>query len=136
MSTVAADRVIDPPIVLPGDEPFWRATEEGTLLIRQCDACGEPHFYPRPICPFCASDRTSWIAATGRGRIYSITVARRGVTVPYAIALVTLEEGVTMLTNIVDCDMDSVRIGDRVEVVFRATKAGTSVPMFRPAGER
>lgn len=133
MPTPYVDRVIDPPLMLPGDEPFWQGAREGKLLLKRCEACGEIHYFPRAICPLCGSDRTSWRAARGRGRVYSLTVARRGVPSPIAVALVTLDEGVTMLTNIVDCDLDSVRIGDDVEVVFKPCSDGTPVPMFRPA---
>ena len=70
--------------------------------------------------------------ASGRGTIYSYSVMRR-VPVPYAIGYVTLEEGVTMMTNIVDCDLDAIRIGQRVKVVFKPTDGGPPVPMFTPA---
>ena len=99
---------------------------------RPAGACGQTHHYPRAICPFCASERTEWITASGRGTIYSYSVMRR-VPVPYAIGYVTLEEGVTMMTNIVDCDLDAIRIGQRVRVVFKPTDGGPPVPMFTPA---
>ena len=98
----------------------------------RCEACGEPHYYPRPICPFCGSDRTTWLEASGRGTIYSYSVFRRA-PVPYAIAYVTLEEGPTMMTNIVDADLDAIRIGQRVRVRFSPTEGGPPVPTFAPA---
>ena len=78
------------------------------------------------------ASRARWITSSGRGTIYSYSVMRR-VPVPYAIAYVTLEEGVTMMTNIVDCDLDAIRIGQRVKVVFKPTDGGPPVPMFTPA---
>jgi len=69
--------------------------------------------------------------ASGKGVIYSYSVMRRGAT-PYAIAYVTLDEGVTMMTNIVDCDFDSLAIGQAVEVTFRATEGDQVLPVFRP----
>jgi uncharacterized OB-fold protein len=98
-------------------------------------------WYPRPFCPSCASTRVAWIEASGRGTVYSFTVNRRGqADLPayreagtYVLAYVELEEGPRMLTNIVDCDPDSVHIGQRVEVVFHDTGQGTALPRFRPA---
>ncbi|HZO04069.1 MAG TPA: Zn-ribbon domain-containing OB-fold protein [Burkholderiales bacterium] len=114
------------------NKPFFDAAREGKLLIGRCQACNEVHYYPRAVCPFCASDRTEWVAAKGRGRIYSYSVMRR-VPKPFAIAYVTLDEGVTMLTNLVDCDFERVSIGDPVRVVFKPAENGDPMPMFTPA---
>ncbi|MFN0185708.1 MAG: Zn-ribbon domain-containing OB-fold protein [Aquabacterium sp.] len=132
MATPYQPRELPDPVVYPDNAEFWRAAGEGRLLLRHCDACGEPHWYPRPICPLCGSDRTSWRQASGRGTVYSVSVTRGGGAEPYAIAYVTLEEGVTMMTNIVDTDLDHVRIGDAVELVFKPSAGGQAVPMFRP----
>ncbi len=126
------ERTIPAPQVSPETRPFWDAAAAGRLLIKTCLSCGQAHHYPRSICPFCGSDRTEWRDASGRGTIYSYSVMRR-MPVPYAIAYVTLEEGVTMMTNIVDCDLDAIRIGQVVTVVFRPTDGGPPVPMFAPA---
>jgi uncharacterized protein len=125
-------RTIAAPPVSPETKPFWDAAAAGTLLLKRCEACREPHYYPRAICPFCGSDRTAWLEASGRGTIYSYSVFRRA-PVPYAIAYVTLEEGPTMMTNIVDGDIDAIRIGQRVRVRFTPTDGGPPVPMFAPA---
>jgi uncharacterized OB-fold protein len=129
----AKERVIPAPPVNPETKPFWDAATKGQLMIKTCTACNQPHFYPRAICPFCMSDRTEWRQASGRGTVYSFSVMKRA-EVPYAIAYVTLEEGPTMLTNIVDCDLDSIRIGQRVAVSFKPSDGGPPVPMFTPAG--
>ena len=115
----------------PETRPFWEAATAGRLLIGRCKACGKPHYYPRALCPFCGSDAIEWVAASGRGGVYSYSVMRR-LPVPYALAYVTLDEGVTMMTNIVDCDLDAIRIGQRVKVVFKPTEGGPPVPMFTP----
>jgi uncharacterized OB-fold protein len=128
----AAERKIDAPQPVPETKTFWEATAAGRLLIKRCAACGESHYYPRSICPFCGSDRTEWRDASGRGTIYTYSVMRRA-PVPYAIAYVTLEEGVSMMTNIVDCDLDAIRIGQTVRVVFKPSEGGPPVPMFTPA---
>ena len=112
-------------------QKFWDAAAAGKLLYKKCAACGEPHFYPRALCPFCFSDRTEWQEASGRGTIYTYSVMRR-TPVPYAIAYVTLAEGPTMMTNIVDCDLDGIRIGQTVRLVFKPSEGGPPVPMFTP----
>jgi uncharacterized OB-fold protein len=127
-----AERKIDAPQPAPETKAFWDAASAGRLVIKRCAACGESHYYPRSICPFCGSDRTEWKDASGRGTIYTYSVMRRA-PVPYAIAYVTLEEGVTMMTNIVDCDLNAIRIGQKVRVVFKPTDGGPPVPMFTPA---
>ena len=112
--------------------PFWEAAAKGRLLIGKCTSCSKPHYYPRAICPLCGSDATELVQASGRGTVYSYSVMRR-VPVPYALAYVTLDEGVTMMTNIVDCDLDAIRVGQRVQLVFKPTEGGPPVPMFTPA---
>src|SRR5215470_5366461 len=125
-------RKIPAPEANPETRSFWEAAAQGRLLIKKCASCGRVHFYPRAICPFCGSDKTEWVPASGRGTVYSYSVMRR-VPVPYALAYVTLEEGVSMMTNIVDCDLEAIRIGQAVTVVFKPTEGGPPVPMFRPA---
>ena len=85
------------------------------------------------LCPFCLSPNVAWQDAKGTGTIYTYSVTRRAGPVPYCIAYVTLDEGVKMMTNIVDCDLDTVRIGQKVKVVFKKSEGGVSVPMFAPA---
>jgi uncharacterized OB-fold protein len=114
--------------------PYFEAAGQGVLKLRRCTSCSKVHFYPRALCPYCLGD-TEWIAASGAGTIYSVSVCRRLGPVPYAIAYVRLEEGVTVLTNIVDCDFDALRIGDRVSVCFKPAEGGM-VPMFKPAAQR
>ena len=125
-----ADRKLPAPQANPETQPYWDACAAGKLLVKRCRACGEHHYYPRALCPFCFSDRTEWTEASGRGTIYSYSVMRR-VPVPYALAYVTLEEGPTMMTNIVDCDLDALRVGQAVKVVFKPTDGGgPHVAMF------
>jgi len=123
---------------LPAPQPnaetqaYWDAAAAGRLVIRKCGSCGKLHHYPRAVCPFCFADAGEWQTASGRGTIYSYSVMRRA-EVPYAIAYVALEEGVTMLTNIVDCDFDGLQIGQAIRVVFKPTEGGPPLPMFTPA---
>ena len=127
---MAGERKIPAPPMNPEVQPFFDAAAQGKLLVKRCTACGESHHYPRAICPYCGSDRTEWKEASGRGTIYSWSVLRR-VPQPYALAYVTLAEGPTMMTNIVDTDLDKIRIGQDVQVVFRPTDGGPPVPMFK-----
>lgn len=129
----SAERIITAPPVNPENERYFAAAKEGVLLVGKCSDCREYHFYPRLICPYCNSDNTEWVPAKGTGVIYSHSTMRRGVPAPYTIAYVTLDEGVSMMTNIVDCDVDAIKIGDKVKVVFKNAEDGTAVPMFAPA---
>lgn len=125
------ERLIPAPIPTEETKPFWQAALEDSLLLKHCLSCGQAHWYPRSLCPFCLSNQTEWLRATGRGSIYAFSVMRRAPQ-PYVVAFVTLEEGPTMLTNLVDCDFDTLSIDQRVEVVFKPTDGQWRVPVFRP----
>ena len=116
--------------VTPETEAFHAGMREGRFMIRRCTACNRAHWYPRALCPFCFGE-TVWEQASGDGVIYSYTVMRR-VPVPYALAYVTLAEGPAMMTNIVDCDFDALRIGQGVRVVLTPSQEGSLVPCFTP----
>ena len=137
MPTLSKDRKLVTPQTNAENQPFFDAAAKGELLIKRCAPCGEYHYYPRALCPHCFSGKTEWTKAKGQGTIYSVSVLRRGVPEPYALAYVTLDEGVSMLTNIVDCDFDAIKIGQRVKVVFKPTgepaNPGPAIPMFAPA---
>lgn len=113
-------------------EAFWAAVNEERLPCGWCRSCESSHWYPRAICPHCHSDEVELRDTGGLGEIYTFSVMRR-VPAPWAIAYVTLDEGVTLMTNIVDCDLDALRIGQRVRVRFVTAEDGTSkVPCFTP----
>jgi uncharacterized OB-fold protein len=131
MSTMYQERPVGNLIMDAATEPYWTAAKQGVLKIKRCTACDKVHFYPRALCPFCLAD-TEWIDASGLGTIYSVTVTRRAGPIAYALAYVQLDEGISMLTNIVDCDLDSLRIGDRVKLCFKAADGENRVPMFTP----
>ncbi|MDQ8030502.1 MAG: OB-fold domain-containing protein [Bordetella sp.] len=125
-------RVLSPLVRDAASEPFWAAAAEGVLKIRRCTVCERAHHYPRALCPYCQGD-TRWEPASGLGTIYSVSLTRRAGPVPYAVAYVRLAEDVTMLANIVNCDLAALRIGDAVKVCFVTTEDGAKVPMFEPA---
>jgi hypothetical protein len=133
MATPYQERKLRDTALNPGDQPYFDAAAEGKLLLKKCSDCGKFHHYPRSLCPHCFSEKVEWAQAQGAGEIYTYSVTRRGTPVPYCIAYVTLEEGVRMMTNIVDCDLDTIRIGQKVKVVFQKTEGGMSVPVFAPA---
>jgi uncharacterized OB-fold protein len=121
------------PGIGPDNEAFVAAAKEGRFVLRHCDDCGRTHWYPRAVCPHCTSTKTQWKPASGRGTLYSYSTMQR-VEPPYTLAYVTLAEGPTMMTNIVDCDLDAIRIGQAVQVRFKPTEdGGPPVPMFSPA---
>lgn len=132
MSTPHVDRTLSAPIVDAATEHFWALARQGRLAVRACKDCGKLHWYPRALCPFCMGE-TDWREVGGQGTIYSVSVTRKAGPLPYAIAYVTLDEGVTLLTNIVDCDLDSLRIGQRVKVCFKPAEGDARIPMFTPA---
>ena len=125
-------RKIPAPKVLPETQAYWTASDEGRLLVKRCNSCGQVHHYPRDICPHCLSSDTVWQDAAGTGTVYSFSTMGVG-DAAYTLAFVTLDEGVTMMTNLVDCDPATVRIGDKVRVVFQPSQGGHAVPMFTPA---
>ena len=131
--TTASTRTIPSPDIWPDNKEFWAATQSGKLLVKHCRSCNQPHWYPRPLCPFCLSEQTEWQEAAGTGTIYTLSVGRRVGPVPYVIAYVTLDEGVSMLTNIVDCDFDKLKCDQPVKLVFKPTDGGPPLPMFTPA---
>lgn len=120
--------------------PYWTAACEGRLLVRRCGDCGHMHFMPRHLCPHCWSDRLEWVPASGAGTVHSFTVIRRAplaafaARVPYVVALIELDEGPRMVTNVIGDDALDTRIGDRVAVDFEARGDGAMLPQFRRAG--
>ncbi|WP_087587008.1 Zn-ribbon domain-containing OB-fold protein [Nitratireductor soli] len=115
----------------PETQPFWSALGEGRFLLKHCRACGRAHWYPRAICPFCTSADTEWREASGDGTIYSYSIMRKAKE-PYAIAYVTLAEGPTMMTNIVDSDLEAIRIGGSVRIAI-GKRDEDLLPLFRLA---
>lgn len=125
------ERKIPAPMVNPETEPFWEAAKQGKFLLPHCVDTGKAFWYPRQVSPFTLG-KVEWKESKGTGTIYSVSVMKRAPEI-YAIAYVTLDEGCTMMTNIVDCDFDKVAIGDRVQVTWKPAEDGTPYPQFKPA---
>ncbi|HEU5382754.1 MAG TPA: Zn-ribbon domain-containing OB-fold protein [Ktedonobacteraceae bacterium] len=117
-------------------QQYWEGIARGELRIQRCDACSRAVFYPRAICPHCFSNQLSWIVATGRGTIYTYTVAHQAFglfasEVPFVVALVELEEGVRMMTRIIDAPRERIAIGAPVHVTFTPVNENVTLPYFR-----
>jgi uncharacterized protein len=119
-------------------EAYWEAAGEGRLLVKNCRDCGRVHGYPRPFCPYCWSDAVGWVEASGRATLYTFSIVRQNDLppfrdwLPYVAAIVDLAEGPRMMTTIVDCAVEDVRIGMELEFTTRAAD-DFAVPVFRPA---
>lgn len=122
---------IPAPQVLPESLPYWQAADDGRLLLKKCRSCGQLHHYPRDICPFCLSDQTEWVEASGRGTLYSFSTMGQG-EAACTLAYVRLAEGVTLMTNLVGCEPSRLQVDMPVRVAFVPTD-GHAVPMFTPA---
>jgi uncharacterized OB-fold protein len=126
------------PIVNPWARPFWEAARERRLLIQHCRDCHKHVFYPRVACPHCFSGNLEWVQASGRGTVYSYTVVYANAPsafiadIPYVVAVIQLAEGVRMLSNIVECDLDALRCDMPVEVTFERLNDEFTLPKFRP----
>jgi len=131
----ALERVLPAPIPTQDSQPFWDAAKEGRFLIKRCANCGKAHWYPRPLCPFCLSDDMVWLDSAGTGVIYTFSVMVRAAA-PFVLAFVTLDEGPTLLSNLVNCEPGALAIGQPVRVLFRASDGEYPVPVFEPASNR
>jgi uncharacterized OB-fold protein len=118
---------------------YWEGAGRGELVLQRCGSCQVVQHRPRGFCVSCLSDDIEHFVASGRGEVYTYSVVRQNQmprfrdAVPYVVAYVQLEEGPQLLTNIVDCDPETVSIGMPVRVDFVSTEGGLGVPRFIPA---
>ena len=122
----------------PETQHFWDGTREGELRLQRCRDCGETYFPPRPFCPACGSRAVEVYAASGRGSLLSYVINHRphpSFDGPYAIAVVKLDEGPTLMSNIVDCPQtpEALVLDMPLEVVFDRQNETITLPLFRPA---
>jgi uncharacterized OB-fold protein len=117
---------------------YWEALARHELYVQRCRDCGTVRFPPRAVCTQCMSSATEWLRCSGRGTVYSFTVTHQNQApgfreeLPYVLAIVELAEGPRVMTNVVECAPDTVRIGMAVEVVFDDVVPGTTLAKFRP----
>jgi uncharacterized OB-fold protein len=123
----------------PETAEFWAGASRGELRIQRCNACGKAYFFPRPFCPRCSSPEVEWFTASGRGRLYSYVINHRPAPgfqdwAPYVIAVVELEEGPRMMTNIVGVEPapENLPIDMPVEVTWERQDERIALPLFRP----
>jgi hypothetical protein len=122
----------------PLERPFFEAAARGELLYQRCPACDHRQFYPRLLCTACGGD-VAWATAAGRGVVHTFTIVRQHGQqpfkgeLPYAVAVVELEEGVRMLGTVTGCAVEHVRIGLPVEAYAVECGQGMAVPFWRPS---
>jgi uncharacterized OB-fold protein len=133
---IAANRPLPTPTAWSA--PYWAAARECRFIIQECRSCQRPIMYPKRFCPHCLGDDLSWRQSPGRGEIYSVTVQHAGAPtgfaelVPFAIAIIRLDEGVRLMSNIVGPGALEAACGDRVIVDFRSVGGGEVIlPVFR-----
>lgn len=118
---------------------FWAAARRHELVRPSCRACATSFFTPQIACPSCLSEDWGYEPSSGRGTVYSATVVHRApfpsLQTPYQVAIVDLDEGWSMLTNIVDADVAPTPIGTAVEVAFLDVDEGLTLPAFRPLAQ-
>ena len=117
---------------------YWQSAADGTLVLQRCVDCGQFQFYPRALCAACGGE-TEWVDATGRGTLYTFTIIRQNRSEafvrlsPYAVGIVELDEGVRMMSNIVECDLDRLEVGMALEVLLLKAADDVGLPFWRPA---
>ena len=128
------------PVADPVTAPFWESVRAHAMRVQHCNACGRGIFYPRGICPLCFSTDLAWEIAAGTGVVQAFTIVHRhpnpafNEAVPYVVALIELDEGVRMLSNVIGIEPDpaQVRVGLPVEVVYDDVSDEVTLPKFKP----
>lgn len=130
------------PIPTPETKPYWEAAKQQKLVVQHCRDCGLNYFYPRPMCPGCLSRNVEWIESTGRGKLHTFVINHRAskkspLPAPYVVAIVELEEGPKLMSNLVGVEPSpaAIRIDMPVEVVFEAITPDITLPRFRPVSQ-
>ena len=124
--------------VTPVSEPYWSYLRQKELWIPRCDSCSQLVFYPREICPHCSGHKFTWERMSGRGSVYSYTVIRRpfwpefAAISPYVLAIIELDEGIRMASNIINCPPEEVYIGMAVRATFNEDENGRKLVLFEP----
>ena len=130
---------MEPPVT-ETTQPFWDATKEKRFLVQWCIDCAQPVFFPREVCPRCLGSDLEWRAGAGRGVVYAVTVEYKpqnpamAERAPYAVALVDLDDGIRMLSNVVGCPPEDITVGMPVQVTWEELSDGRHLPLFEPVG--
>ena len=135
---MAEDYIKALPIPAPESLPFWEGAREHKLLIQKCRDCTLHWHPPSTLCPGCGSQAFDWVEASGKGRVFSFVTYHRAYhpgwkgELPYVVAVIELEEGARMLSNITGIDPDDVACDMAVEIVFEDVTGDVTLPKFRP----
>jgi uncharacterized OB-fold protein len=126
-----------PPIIWD-NMGYWEGINRHELVFQRCKECGTWRHPPRPVCPKCRSFEKEWAPSTGKGTVYSCVTYQEsphpGFKAPYSVVLVEMEEGVRLVSNMVDIKSEEISIGMPVEVVFEDIAEGLTLPKFRKVG--
>ena len=129
------------PKATPETEPFWEGCKQGKLTLPRCRDCNQLHYYPRAVCPFCWSRNLIWEDLSGKGKLYSYVISHRPAPgfqeeTPYAIAVVELDEGPRMMTNLTGVDQtpEALVLDMPMEITFEEVTEEVTMFKFRPAG--
>jgi uncharacterized OB-fold protein len=137
MSKHQTDQMIPLPQPTELSQPHWDACREGKLKVQQCSRCQNYIFIPQPCCTSCQSTELHWVECSGRGKVYSYSIVHRAprpqFEVPYIVAIIALEEGWHMLSNLLECPLDHVRVNLPVKVWFQKVRDDITLPYFIPA---
>jgi uncharacterized protein len=133
------DRPLPHPMT-PEARPFWDGLRDGQLMLPRCESCGQAFFYPRILCPRCHSREVSWIRASGRGTLHAFEIAYQSfqrawkIKPPYVLAMIALDEGPRMMSNLINVEPDPrvIRCDMPVEVVFTKITDEITLPLFQP----
>ena len=128
------------PVPQPESDLYWEKARQEELWLRRCGDCERAYFYPRDICPHCFSRNITWVQSSGKGTLHTFAIVHRAPhpafreDVPFVVAVVELEGGARIPTNLVDVEPDpaKVRVGMEVEVVFHQITEEMTLPKFRP----
>ena len=119
-------------------EGFWTGVDQGKLLLQKCADCGEWRHIPKPMCPKCHSVEKEWVPVSGKGVVYSWVTYKESphpaFKTPYSVVLVELEEGMRIVSNLVDVKPDEIAIGMPVEVTFDKITEEVTLPKFKKTG--
>ena len=130
--------MIPTPVPNTDNDGFWEGCRHHELRLQRCRGCGTIRHHPRPMCPNCTSLEYEWMRASGRGTVYTFTIVH-GPTLPvfqagapYNVAVIQLDEGPYLVSNVIDCPVDQLCIGLRVVVSFEDVSEVLTLPRFRP----
>ena len=137
--TVQYEKPLPNPLERETSRPFWEGAKRHELMLPRCRRCDRPFFYPREVCPVCLSPEIDWLPASGRGRLHSFTVIHQpanaafAADTPYIYAMIQLDEGPRMISNLTNCAIEAARIDMPVVATFDDVTPDVTLVKFRPA---